>query len=569
MINYILQVLLFQVLFLAVYDFFLQKETFFKWNRIYLLVTPLLSFLIPFLKFESMQQTIPQEYVVQLPTVFLNPQAVIENTTTSQSLFNYLNEVYLVGALIFILLFAIRLYQIIALINKNTIVKEASYKLVILTKKQAAFSFFNYIFISKLLHNKKELAIIQHEIIHCKQKHSLDLLVFEVLKIAMWFNPLIYVYQKRITLLHEYIADAEVVKATNKKSYFNNLLSETFNVENISFINQFYKQSFIKKRIAMLTKNKSEKMKQFKYLLVIPLLLGMLIYSSCTDEANDELLEMETILSQTDTSNEGKYFDFKNGKVFVGKTLAGKIVPISEYTPKEKEFYLKVKNSERAIFNFSVIIDQNGERISFLKTNFKSDYYKSNWKYVEGEAVPFAKIEEVPVYPGCEGTEEELKYCLQDKITKHVNINFNTELSKNLGFSPGVKRIFVMFKIDKAGNITEVKARGPHQSLADEAIRVVNSLPKMIPGKYLGKNVDVKYSLPIAFKVEEDKKLDSDSEVNGNPIYMLDGKEISKEEMQKIKPDDIQSINVLKDASALKKYGEKGENGIIEITLKE
>lgn len=141
MINYILQVLLFQALFLAVYDFFLQKETFFKWNRIYLLMTPLLSFLIPFLKVESMQQTIPQEYVFQLPTVFLNPQAVIQNTTTSQSLFSYLNEVYLVGVLIFILLFTVRLSQIMVLIHKNTVVKEATYKLVILAKKQAAFRF--------------------------------------------------------------------------------------------------------------------------------------------------------------------------------------------------------------------------------------------------------------------------------------------------------------------------------------------------------------------------------------------------------------------------------------------
>jgi len=85
----------------------------------------------------------------------------------------------------------------------------------------------------------KDLQIINHELIHCKQKHSLDLLFFEILKIVLWFNPLVYVYQKRITLLHEYISDAEVVKETDKKVYFNRLLSETFSVENISFINQF------------------------------------------------------------------------------------------------------------------------------------------------------------------------------------------------------------------------------------------------------------------------------------------------------------------------------------------
>ena len=118
------------------------------------------------------------------------------------------------------------------------------------------------------------------------------------------------------------------------------------------------------------------------------------------------------------------------------------------------------------------------------------------------EDVPFAIIEDVPIFPGCKGSKAELKECLQDKITQHVNRKFNSELASDLGLAPGVKRIFVMFKIDKTGNITDVQARAPHKRLQDEAIRVVESLPKMIPGKQRGRPVGVKYSLPIAFKVE-------------------------------------------------------------------
>jgi len=113
------------------------------------------------------------------------------------------------------------------------------------------------------------------------------------------------------------------------------------------------------------------------------------------------------------------------------------------------------------------------------------------------EDVPFAIIEDVPVYPGCKGNKAKLRACLQEKITKHVNRKFNADLASDLGLSPGVKRIFVMFKIDKSGNITNVMARAPHKRLQEEAIRVVKLLPKMIPGKQRGK-----YSLPIAFKVE-------------------------------------------------------------------
>ena len=118
------------------------------------------------------------------------------------------------------------------------------------------------------------------------------------------------------------------------------------------------------------------------------------------------------------------------------------------------------------------------------------------------EDVPFAIIEDVPIFPGCKGSKAELKECLQEKITAHVNKKFNSELASDLGLAPGIKRIFVMFKIDKTGEITDVQARAPHVRLQEEAVRVVNSLPKMIPGKQRGRAVGVKYSLPIAFKVE-------------------------------------------------------------------
>jgi protein TonB len=118
------------------------------------------------------------------------------------------------------------------------------------------------------------------------------------------------------------------------------------------------------------------------------------------------------------------------------------------------------------------------------------------------EDVPFAIIEDVPIYPGCKGSKAELKECLQEEIAKHVNRKFNADLASDLGLSPGVKKIFVMFKIDRTGNITDVQARAPHKRLEAEAIRVVNLLPKMVPGKQRGRAVGVKYSLPIAFRVE-------------------------------------------------------------------
>ncbi|WP_196885551.1 energy transducer TonB [Aureivirga sp. CE67] len=118
------------------------------------------------------------------------------------------------------------------------------------------------------------------------------------------------------------------------------------------------------------------------------------------------------------------------------------------------------------------------------------------------EDVPFAIIEEVPVFPGCKGNKAELKKCLQTKIQKHVAKKFNADLANELGLPPGKKKIIVQFKIDNKGNITEVRSRAPHKRLQQEAERVIRSLPKMTPGKQRGRAVGVKYGLPISFNVE-------------------------------------------------------------------
>ena len=254
----------------------------------------------------------------------------------------------------------------------------------------------------------------------------------------------------------------------------------------------------------MIAKEKSQNIKQLKYLLLIPLLLSMLIYTSCIDEVNDELIEMESAMNDVQDFRNGKYFDFEIGKTYVGNSLMiGRYLELDEYTVKEKEITEKFNANDELLFDHVVLLDENDVRVNWfrpksLRLGSKS---KSKWEYVEGKDVPFAVIEEVPVFPGCEGTNEDLRLCLQEKITEHVAKNFNADLANELGLTAGVKRIFVMFKIDIEGSIVDVQARAPHKSLQVESIRAVQSLPKMKPGKYKGNAVGVKYSLPIAFKV--------------------------------------------------------------------
>ena len=117
--------------------------------------------------------------------------------------------------------------------------------------------------------------------------------------------------------------------------------------------------------------------------------------------------------------------------------------------------------------------------------------------------VPFAIIENVPIYPGCDKniSNEEQKECFQAKVMEHVRKNFTyPEAAVDLGIQG---RVYVQFVIDTKGNITNIATRGPHAYLEKEAHRIISSLPPMTPGKQRGRAVKVPYNMPITFRLED------------------------------------------------------------------
>ena len=297
MLHYILQTVAFQLFFLIIYDLFLKKETFFNWNRFYLLITAVASVVLPFIKLESFRTIVPKQYVIRLPEVIIGDV----QTVAAESEINKISEVaidssfiwswdYLLyaGMILACILLAYKIIKLSVLIEKNPKRWRGNLIIVSLLKSSAAFSFFNYVFLGEWIKEEEKESILKHELVHVHQKHSLDQLLFEVLRIVFWFNPLIYMYQNRITTLHEYIADAKAMKQTNKKQYYEKLLSQVFDTEQISFTNTFFNQSLIKKRILMLSKSKSNRIHLLKYALLIPMVFGMLVYTSSYGQKSNE-----------------------------------------------------------------------------------------------------------------------------------------------------------------------------------------------------------------------------------------------------------------------------------------
>jgi len=436
MIHTILQILAFQLLFLAVYDLFLKNETFFTWNRVYLLVTPVLSVVLPFVSIGLIQQNLPQEFYVQMPAVIVgNSKSEIGGDFPVWWL--VLKNLWILGMIVCTLILCFKIFRIARLKRLGSINYVDGNRLLILPETKTAFSFFDTIYLGKNIAKEKKENIIAHEKIHIQQRHSLDLLYFELFRIVFWFNPLVYIFQNRVASLHEYIADAEILRRTSKKEYYQNLLSEVFHTEEISFVNTFYKQSLIKNRITMLKKSKSPKNRMLKYLLLLPLLGSMLMYTSCVnDSVESQSLEQETI---------------------------NQLPPPPPPPPPAPPVPPAYKES--------------------------------------GDEVPYAVIEKVPAYPGCVGDNQAMKECMSTKIAEIINSNFNTDIASTLNLSDN-QRIMVQFKIDKTGDVTDIRARASKPELEAEAIRVVNLLPKMTPGEHNGEQVAVLYTLPIIFEAE-------------------------------------------------------------------
>lgn len=123
--------------------------------------------------------------------------------------------------------------------------------------------------------------------------------------------------------------------------------------------------------------------------------------------------------------------------------------------------------------------------------------------YTLEEEIDAIFVEQVPIYPGCEGlsSNKMRRKCMSAKIGKLVGKRFDSNLASELGLT-GKQRINVQFKIDKTGHVTQIKARAPHARLEKEAIKIINRIPRMIPGKQRNKNVTVIYTLPIVLQVQ-------------------------------------------------------------------
>ena len=444
MIQYFLECMAFQLLFLIIYDLFLKRETFFQWNRVYLIGTFVLSLLLPWIKVEALKTKVSSEYFIYPEYLWGTDmsEGVIVATKNSPSFdFSATEIIFYGGMLIAAFLFAYKLYQINRLKAQGEIHYFQKFTRVVVRNSAMAFSFFRSIFLGDQVLENDHQSIIQHELVHIEQRHTWDLLFFELMRILGWFNPLVYIYQNRVSELHEFIADAKVAK-THKAEQYQLLLSQVFQTQHISFINQFFKSSLVKKRIVMLQKSKSKKVWRLKYLLIIPIILGMLVYTSCENDMAPTVSNNVMIVDDISTMSESD-----NNKLYdVLKELSDR----GEYW----EFLLKDQDSK--------IHYRKSTNGSYIKFDGKEDVVYGTM-VIEGPTVGDVSGKDV---------NGEVQIRIKDKNS-------------------------VKYVLAKDGSVSSIEIGGPDKILTNELNRIVEFLPKKIPGKQMGDN----FAIPI--KVQE------------------------------------------------------------------
>jgi hypothetical protein len=194
--------------------------------------------------------------------------------TNYQYLMVVLAAIYLLGVIVMLSKFIYHLYLVFNKINTSEIVRDGDYKLVI-DKKGNVASFFNFIFLHTIDTPKE---IIDHEKVHAKHLHSLDILITEVLKCILWFHPFTYMLTNHIKLNHEYFCDTTMINRYGLATYADCILSYRKDQKMYSLCNHFF--SFTKKRITMMNILKNNPKKSHKYLLMIPILLTVFSFFS-------------------------------------------------------------------------------------------------------------------------------------------------------------------------------------------------------------------------------------------------------------------------------------------------
>ena len=480
MMMYLLKLNIALIALFGFYKLMFSSDTFFSWRRASLIGMYFVAILVPGLNFSYWinksvgMVSMANEYAaIVLPAVTVTPGGggTIGWETTAIT-------IYTMVACLFLLRFFWQLVSIVRLRNKCRTTDINGTKVYLLESDEGPFSFFNWIFINPTKHNRQETdEIMSHELAHCRQLHSIDVLFTELFAIVFWANPFVWLLKREVRLNLEYLADNNVLAGgTDSKKYQYHLLGLAYR-KNVATISNNFNVLPLKKRIKMMNKKRTKRIAKVKYALYIPLAAALLVVSN-----------IETVAC-----------DIAN---------VAKAMPMAKASVKQK------KMVDLSFSNKATVAVESRKNVQSTEAIERKDNKMEVQADNRNSEMSAQKVEETTEVANEESVEKGPKKSPK-KVYDHIenmptfNGNLNQWLVQNMKYPVEAMnkkeqgKVIVQFIVSKNGEVSEPKIiRSVSPALDKEACRIVLAMPKWNPGKLKGKPVAVRYMLPITFRLQ-------------------------------------------------------------------
>lgn len=553
-INYIFESAISLGILSLVYFFFLRKETFFRLNRYFLLLSVVFSAILPLLHLQvySASPTMLGEVTV---SQYRNLIEVVTIYGTSFSLnvenfiitYKSLGLIYLAGVILFTFLLLFRIIQVAELIQNNKVVNKEGVKLVELDRDFSPFSFLNYVFVSKNLQDYDGWEkMLSHEIEHIKQGHTWDVMVIEILSVLQWFNPFFWLLRRALRENHEYSADHAVISKSISKAGYKRVLLNQFIGDQLIIASSF-NYSLVRNRIKMMSKIKSSPVASVKFIIGFLMATGLLIAFACEHKESNNPEKIQKVFQFINISesllNDTSYSDeLKEAKLLLkdASEIESVIDSLKEIFNVELNdgilFLSKKFNQKKALY----VVDGQLADISYVEGQQKGSFKgievikegKELDPYIEmygGQArdgIVLCYMKSIPPQLGAgndninlideiitfspDASDDEIFFIVEEmpefpggENALRMFISSSIVYPKASVLKGTQGKVYVTFVVGKFGQVTKARiVRGVDPLLDREALRVVSNLPKWKPGLQKGKPVNVAYTVPINFKLQ-------------------------------------------------------------------
>ena len=458
------------IAFYLLWKLLLSRETFHRFNRVALLAVMVLALVLPWVRLSMNVSTPVAGQMVVLEELLITPDGAVaaQHAAHTWSMTSVATVIYIIGiviALAWLIHSQWNLHRLLRTGRKEQMPDDIT--LHVLPGDISPFSYFKHIVINEQDYRDNPQEILTHELAHIGLRHSWDVVFMGLVTLFQWWNPAAWLLCRELRQVHEYEADEAVLKSNvDVKQYQLLLIRKSVGNQLFSMANNFNYQS-LKKRIRMMTINKSSRWNRLRALAAVPVIaLALLAFANPTIDA--------AVVSAT-----------ANQPASVTSTTADQpsqpeAVPVVDEKATE-EVVAEEQTVEEQAVEEPTVEEQAPE------TSAQDDKV-------------YQSVEQMPEFPG--GMAEMLKFL-------QMNIKYPPTAAANKIEG----RVIVQFIIDKTGQVGDVQVvRSVNEELDAEAVRVIKSMPKFTPGRQDGKAVAVWYTLPIAFKLQGNPEKQSPSE---------------------------------------------------------